>query len=285
MMKLPLMIAVIVTASALAINGQPTTIEQYLADRLDDKFCAVRKDALAFRVFSEYGALYTADPRVTVPRRCVFDNDADVVRFQKSARTIVSYFGNAEIELQEAAMKELLSAVAEAESRGKRITPLDGSIAGKRSFADTGRLWNSRFHRALDYWVGQGKIDAVESDSLRWQPYRKQAEQVIKWEAADICFSTNFTRSIFASTAPPGTSQHLAMLAFDVVQHADAEVRRILNDHGWYQTIIGDAPHFTFLGVSESKLPERGLKNVVRGSHNYWVPNMSTVFEPQTAVK
>ena len=109
---------------------------------------------------------------------------------------------------------------------------------------------------------------------------------MIKWEADNIFFSTDFSRSIFASTAPPGASQHLIMLAFDVAQYNDPEIRRILNDHGWYQTIVSDAPHFTFLGLKESELPLRGLKYVIHGSHSYWVPNMTTQLRPsETATK
>ena len=273
-------------AFVLMVSGQSVSIEQFLSARLDDKFCDLKSDALANRVFAEYGAVYAADRTVQLPTQCLFSNDDEVAAFQKTVRTIVSYVGRSQIELQEPAMKELLNAIAEIEARGRRITPLDGSIAGRRSFADTGRLWNSRFHRALDHWVRQGRIDAAESDAFRWQPFRKQAEQVLKWEAAEICFSTDFSRSIFASTAPPGASQHLAMLAFDVVQYGDPEVRGVLNDHGWYQTVINDPPHFTFLGVKQNELPARGLKNIVRGGHSYWVPNMSTLYQPQqTATK
>ncbi|HKX84763.1 MAG TPA: hypothetical protein VJL58_11125 [Pyrinomonadaceae bacterium] len=273
-------------AFATLALAQTPTIEEFLSKKLDDKFCAIRSDALLHRIFSEYGAIYVADSRVALPNQCLFANEGEVAAFQKTARTMVSYIGRAEIELQEAAMTELLNAVVEAEARNKRITPLDGSIAGKRSFNETGRLWNSRFHRALDHWVSLGRIDEQISEAFRWQPFRKQAEQVIKWEAENIFFSTNFSQSIFSSTAPPGASQHLTMLAFDVAQYSDPEIRRILNDHGWYQTIVSDAPHFTFLGLKESELPQRGLKNVMRGSHSYWVPNTATVLKPfETAAK
>lgn len=281
-------IILVTVASAFCIAGsaQPVSIEAYLSKKFDEKFCEIKTDPLAYRVFSEYGAMFAANSNVAVPKQCVFTSDTEVVKFQRSTRTIVSYFGSARIELQEAAMKELFSAVAEVESRNKRVTALDGSIAGKRSFIETGRLWNSRFHRGLDHWIGQGRIDAAASDAFRWQPFKKQAEQVLKWEADSMFFSTDFSRSIFSSTAYPGASQHLSMLAFDVAQYSDPEVRKILNDHGWYQTIVGDVAHFTFLGVKESELPKRGLKNVLLGQHSYWVPNLTTTLrQVQTATK
>jgi hypothetical protein len=36
-------------------------------------------------------------------------------------------------------------------------------------------------------------------------------------------FSLDFSKSILSSVAPPGASQHLALLAFDVKEHEDAK--------------------------------------------------------------
>jgi hypothetical protein len=99
--------------------------------------------------------------------------------------------------------------------------------------------------------------------------------QILEWEELGIFFSTDRSRSILTSTAPPGASQHIAMLAFDVVEYWSPEVREILNRNGWYQTVVGDAPHFTFLGLPEAELPGRGLKLVYKGGHNFWVPNLT----------
>jgi hypothetical protein len=62
------------------------------------------------------------------------------------------------------------------------------------------------------------------------------------------------------------------MLAFDVVEAGNPAVRRILNKYGWYQTIRTDQPHFTFLGVEETELPARGLRNIFADGNSYWVP-------------
>ena len=89
-----------------------------------------------------------------------------------------------------------------------------------------------------------------------------------------MLFSKDLKRTIIYSVAPPGSSQHLSMLAFDVSEHENANVRSILAKHGWYQTVISDLPHFTFMGVSETALPKLGLKKVSDGGRVYWVPDI-----------
>ena len=64
------------------------------------------------------------------------------------------------------------------------------------------------------------------------------------------------------------------MLAIDVKQFADKQVREILARHGWFQTVQSDQPHFTYLGVAESELPARGLKPVEVGGQKFWIPNL-----------
>ena len=64
------------------------------------------------------------------------------------------------------------------------------------------------------------------------------------------------------------------MLALDVSEFENANVRRILADHGWFQTVASDLPHFTYLGVKESELPGLGLKKVTNAGRDFWVPNI-----------
>jgi hypothetical protein len=65
------------------------------------------------------------------------------------------------------------------------------------------------------------------------------------------------------------------MLAFDVKEYDDQRIRSIMSKHGWHQTVISDLPHFTYLGVSEDKLPARGLKRVTNNGRKYWVPDLT----------
>jgi hypothetical protein len=136
------------------------------------------------------------------------------------------------------------------------------------------RLWESRLLPALEHWRRQGKLTAEEAARLRTLTAREQVRAVLEHEGRGIFFSRDFTKSILNSVAAPGASQHLSMLAFDVSEYADARVRAVLARHGWFRTVRGDAPHFTYLGVGEGRLPSRGLKKVTTWEGEFWVPNV-----------
>ena len=99
--------------------------------------------------------------------------------------------------------------------------------------------------------------------------------EILRLEGKGLYFNMDFTKSILYSVAAPGTSQHLSMLAFDVKEFENAEVRSILARHGWFQTITSDLPHFTFLGVSESELPSLGLKKTTNSGRTFWIPQLT----------
>lgn len=234
--------------------------------------CRLATDKLGARLFAEYGAMFFATQDVILPTTCIFTSEDEVRNFQAKLSTTSAKIGNAEIDLQSAAMESLQNAIRQAENRGIRISPLDGEIAGKRSFADTQRIWNSRFLPGLDYWVRRDRLSRTEADAALGLGVLEQVEQVLKWEAKGMFFSTGKNRSIMSSVAPPGTSQHLSLLAFDIEQARNKAVRDIMNANGWFQTVLNDSPHFTYLGVAELELPKRGLKATIRGGYKYWVP-------------
>ena len=240
--------------------------------RVED-ICPIDRDRIAARVFAEYGAMFVADKSVRAPQTCMFVNAEAVDQFQRSVPFRSANFVGTEIVLQSAALDALLNARDEITALGLDFTPLDGTVAGRRSFNETVILWHSRYFPALSRWQRQGVISGEEADDAGFET-RKQIEKVIEWESRGYLFAPGYSRSIFSSVAPPGTSQHLAMLAFDVVEHSNPLVREILNRHGWFQTIVNDPPHFTFLGVDTAELPKRGLRPVTRGSNTFWVPNM-----------
>ena len=64
------------------------------------------------------------------------------------------------------------------------------------------------------------------------------------------------------------------MLALDVVESGNPAVRDILAKHGWFQTVVSDLPHFTYLGSPEADLPNLGLKKVTSGGRSFWVPDI-----------
>ena len=178
------------------------------------------------------------------------------------------------IELQPAAMKALLQARAAARGNGLDITPRDGAEAARRNYADTLRLWNSRFLPALDYWTSAGRLTLPQTERLRSLPVSAQVTEVLELEKEGIFFSKDFSKSVLYSIAAPGTSQHIAMLAFDANEFLDERVRQILVLHGWFQTVVSDLPHFTFLGLKEEELPARGLKSVEVHGQTFWIPDV-----------
>ena len=54
-------------------------------------------------------------------------------------------------------------------------------------------------------------------------------------------------------------------------------VREILAKHGWFQTVLSDLPHFTFLGLKEKDLPKHGLRSLEINGQVFWIPNVTAV--------
>ena len=230
-------------------------------------------DALARRVLEEYGAMFIAEG-VSLPPVCVFETEEEVESFQRRAGWRGAEFDGETVELQPAAMGALLRACEEARALNLSISPRDGAEAGRRNFEDSLRLWRSRCDPALEHWCAQGRLDESEAERVRGLPLREQVAAVLELERAGLFFSKDLSKSILRSVAAPGASQHLAMLAFDAVEFQDARVRELLAGHGWFQTVLSDLPHFTFLGLEESELPARGLRRVEEFGQTFWVPDI-----------
>lgn len=233
-----------------------------------------RKDYVSRRIIEDYGALFMANENVSVPPVCMFTSEQEVLAFQNKASSKSANVGGITIELQATAMDDLLAAREEAKSAGLTITPRGGDAA-RRSFADTQKLWDSRFIPALNYWKTKGKLTEEDVSRLRSLPIKEQVQEVLKLEEKGIFFNTNFSKSILYSVAAPGTSQHISMLALDVKEYGNSRVREILARHGWFQTVKSDQPHFTYLGVNEATLPSLGLRSVKIGEQVFWIPNIS----------
>ena len=272
--------AVIVLSGVVISDAQSASVGFRLAvekrlgkkgKKLED-VCPVDTNIVARRVFKDYGAMYIAIDDVKFPDKCVFSSEEEVTVFQSGVSSRTLTINGTAVTLQSAAMKALEKARAEAQKAGLNITPRGGS-ASKRSFADTARIWRSRFEPGLKHWTAQKRISAKDAENARQMNIIDQVAQVMEWEKEKIWFSTRFNYSIFSSVAAPGTSQHLSMIALDVTQFSDKRVREILNKHGWFQTIIDDTPHFTYLGRSEKDLPKYGLKAETKGGFTFWIPN------------
>ncbi len=231
-------------------------------------------DPVARRVLEDYGAIFVASAKVTPPPVCVFTSEAQVAKFQHDAGVASETINDDQIELQPAAMKALLKAREEANKEDLDITPRDGSEAARRNYDDSVRLWNTRFLPALDHWIGKGKLTDAQAERLRNLALHDQVVEVLELEKSEIYFSKDLSKSILYSIAAPGTSQHIAMLALDVTEFQNPRVRELLGKHGWFQTVLSDLPHFTFLGLKESDLPKHGLKSVVVDGQTFWIPNV-----------
>jgi len=231
-------------------------------------------DVVARRILEEYGAIFLAVKKVTPPPVCVFTAEEQVTRFQEAAGFTTETIADAEIELQPEAMKALLKARAEAQEENLEVTPRGGAEAARRNYEDTLRLWDTRFLPALEYWLGQGRITAEQVLRLRNLPLHDQIAEVLELEKSGLFFSKDLSKSILYSIAAPGTSQHVAMLALDVTEFDNPRVREILAKHGWFQTVLSDLPHFTFLGLKQKDLPKCGLKSVEADGQIFWIPNV-----------
>ena len=234
-------------------------------------------DPVARRILEEYGAVFVASKKVKPPPVCVFTTEEQVTKWQDEAGFEAEFMAYDEVELQPEALKHLLKAREEARKEGLDITPRDGAEAARRNYEDSVRLWNSRFEPALDYWLAQGRLTAEQVSRLRGLTLYQQIAEVLELEKDGIYFSKDLSKSILYSIAAPGTSQHIAMLAFDVNEFENPRVREIMSKHGWFQTVLSDLPHFTFLGLKEKELPKHGLRSVEVNGQVFWIPNVPGV--------
>ena len=247
-----------------ALKKRKTSVEQ---------ICPLN-DSVARRILEEYGAIFLADKKVLPPPVCVFTTEEQVTSFHSRAGFVAATIADAEIELQPEALKALQKARADAQKEQLDITPRGGAEAARRNFEDSLRLWETRFLPALDYWLAQGRLTADQVNRLRTLPLHEQVAEVLELEKSGIYFSKDLSKSILYSIAAPGTSQHIAMLALDVTEFENPRVREILAKRGWFQTVLSDLPHFTYLGLKETDLPKHGLKSVLVDGQTFWIPNV-----------
>jgi hypothetical protein len=220
----------------------------------------------------EYGAMFAAKG-VRLPDRIFFKNEAEVEAFQRRAGEKQKTIGRIVVALQEEALEALEDAIEDAGKARLTITPR-GADSAKRGYEQTVKLWASRVEPGLKHWVAKGKVSAAEAARIRSLTPAEQVPEILSLESKGIYFAKSLNKSIIYSVAPPGSSQHLAMLALDVAEFDDPRVRSILARNGWFQTVVSDLPHFTYLGLEEEELPSRGLKKVIDSGRTFWVPAM-----------
>ncbi len=228
------------------------------------------ESALSMKMFLEYGAVFAAGEEALLPSNCFFQNESEVQKFQKQVNAAAININGVGVRLQPEAMSSFLAARKEAQKTGLDITPA-AKDSSSRNYRETVIIWQRRVNSALDHWNAEGKLNAKEAKKIRSMELEKQVAEIMKLERNDIYFGNEFKKTILHTVAVPGYSQHLFLLALDVAQNSNPKVRTILAKHGWFQTVINDMPHFTYLGVNRSELPGRGLKRELIGGREFWV--------------
>lgn len=254
------------------MSNDPFNRDSLFFENLPGNF-EVGDDAAQTRLLREYGAVFVARGGVVAPRKVVFRDEDDVSNFQAGLEMMRAELGGFSLELQRVAMERLLTAVDQASDAGLSITPR-GADSARRNYEGTIELWKSRVEPALVHWIGKDRITVEKADEIRRLSPYDQVPEIFALEEDGIFFAKDLSKSIIYSVAPPGASQHLSLLAFDVAEFDDATVREILAQNYWYQTVTSDLPHFTFLGVEEHELGGLGLKSVSSGGREFWLPDI-----------
>lgn len=222
------------------------------------------------RLLKEYGAMFVAKS-VIVPDRVLFQNASNVRSFQSTLNSTKAEIGEFVVELQAVAMKALQAAIGDATASGLTITPR-GQDSAARDYDETVELWASRVIPGMRHWVSNGRLGSNEAERILALEPSEQVSEIFELEEDGIFFAKDLSKPIMYSVAPPGASQHLSMLAFDAAEYESSDVREILAKHRWYQTVVSDLPHFTFLGIEENNLGDVGLKKVLNGGRTFWLP-------------
>ena len=115
------------------------------------------KTEVEMLLLREYGSVFIASGGATPPPKIVFPDQAEVIEFQDCVEIRRALIGGFELELQAAAMEQLLAAKMEAESQKLTISPR-GQDSARRDYDATVALWASRVEPALDHWVKEGRL-------------------------------------------------------------------------------------------------------------------------------
>jgi hypothetical protein len=232
-------------------------------------------DEVGRRLLAYYGAVLVARGGSAAPPVLVFPDEGSVLRWQSSVKSERISIGRTVVELQTPALKAFVQARQEAQMAKLDITPR-GADAARRSYRDTAELWAGRVKSGLLHWVKNGRLDARQAQRISALPLGAQVAEILGLEEHGLFFSKDFSKSILASVAPPGASQHISMLALDINENENPAVRSILARHGWFQTVLFDLPHFTYLGVTETELTSLGMRKENFRNRIFWVPDLGS---------
>lgn len=269
-------LTMLAACGAAAVAARPPNSADAFARRLPAGIAtrlSAPDDEVARQLLADYGAMFVARG-VARPPTVMFANAAACARWQASVATATATLGGVRVTLQAPALRALLAAQRDAAREGVTIQPT-GADAAKRTYAQTLTLWESRVNPGLAYWVKWGRIQPDAAAKIRSMPVAEQVRAILGLEKRGIFFSQHQHKSILFSVAAPGSSQHIAMLALDLRDAANPKVRAALRRHGWFQTVLSDSPHFTYLGVGAVELPGLGLKSLKYEGRTFWIPDLA----------
>ncbi|AFY50275.1 D-alanyl-D-alanine carboxypeptidase [Nostoc sp. PCC 7524] len=209
-----------------------TEIERFLSAIATNLTNIPQPGTYEYILLRAYGAAFVNhNLAVQLPVKVLFNNEEETQAFQENL-TMVKVNGTNDCYLQAAA------AAALNQARSQQNIPLKsgyGSGDCTRSFATNLRFWNQ--------YANQNTLDKVRAGK---------------------------ETAILSVVAPPGTSQHLWGLAIDL-RVSQPKQRQALYENGWFQTVVNDIPHWTYLGLTEDDLLALGLKKQVEKGISYWV--------------
>lgn len=216
-----------------SVPSRPLTQQERFVSALTQKLKVIPQlGTFEYTLLRSYGAVFVNPSNdVKVPSKVLLSTEEETNEFQTQLK-LEKVVGTNDCYLQKAAAEALNKA------RTQQNIPLKsgyGKSDCTRNFATNLRFWQKYANNKTLEQVKQGKETAI-----------------------------------LGVVAPPGASQHLWGLAIDLGV-SNPKQRQILNQNGWFQTVVKDVPHWTYLGIPAEDLPKFGFKNQVVQGITYWL--------------
>lgn len=226
--------------SVTPTRPQPTRPQQNWGNKIGNFWNAIARKlnpfpsqgSYEYLILREYGGIFaTNHQQIQLPSQVAFNTAAETKAFQNTLNLARVNMGRSCL---------LQKPAADAFNLALKITriPLksgNGASDCLRNFETTNRFW----HKYSDH---------------------KTLQQIRQGQPKEI----------MRVVAPPGSSQHLWGLALDLGR-LNTRQTQALNQNGWFQTVKGDKPHWTYLGMSEGELMQLGFKREIVGRNVYWL--------------
>ncbi|MDX1985634.1 MAG: D-alanyl-D-alanine carboxypeptidase family protein [Candidatus Obscuribacter sp.] len=217
-------------------------------------------------ILAQYGALYVSEPQLVLPSNCI-PTRQELSEFSRRVVFENRTIDGIQVSFQRPALDAFMGAREAASARGLSIRP-NGTNATLRDYETTVEIWQRNLQAGINvHGAAAGRQTELLSPDIRLS-----IAVVLDLEKSGLLLGSGGGKSILQVAAPPGTSQHISGLAVDIVEHEDAQVRQIMADNGFYQTIANDFTHFTYLGLKSDQLSAVGLAPREIEGRTFYVP-------------